>query len=58
VTPILSDAVKVETGTIRDVDVAGMAKAVTVGAVVSGRVMMTPALLLADTFPAASLAQA
>jgi hypothetical protein len=53
----LSVAAKVVMGTVRLVAVAGMLKAVTVGAVVS-RVMVTEALRLAETLPAASLAQA
>ncbi len=57
-TPTLSDAVNVEIGTVREVEVGGMAKAVTVGAVVSAKVMVVLALRLADTFPAASLAHA
>ena len=46
------------TGTVRLVAVAGRVKVLTVGAVVSGRVMVTVALRLAETLPAASLAQA
>ena len=45
-------------GTTSVVEVAGMAKAVTVGEVMSGRVMTVEAFLTADTLPAASLAQA
>jgi hypothetical protein len=44
--------------TVRVVAVPGTVKAVTLGFVVSGSVMVTDALLLVDTFPAASLAQA
>ena len=58
VTPTLSVAVKLVIGTVRLVAVAGMVKAVTVGAVVSERVMVTEALLLVDTLPAASLPHA
>ena len=47
-------AVKLVTLTISDVALAGMVKAVTVGAVVSARVTVTAALRLEDTFPAAS----
>jgi hypothetical protein len=57
VTATLSVAVKVVIETERDVAVAGMLNAVTVGAVVSS-VIVTDALLLVDTLPAASLAQA
>jgi len=55
VTPTLSVAVNPDTGTVSDVEVVGMLKAVTAGGVVS---MLTIALGLDDTLPAASLAQA
>ncbi len=58
VTPTLSVAVKLLIATVSEVEVAGMENAVTVGGVVSGRVTVTVALLLVDTLPAASLAQA
>jgi hypothetical protein len=45
-------------GTVSVVAVTGIEKAVIVGGVVSGRVMTTEALLLSDTLPAASSAQA
>jgi len=54
----LSVAVMLLIDTVSDEDVAGTVKAVTIGAVVSISVMVTLALLLADTLPAASLAQA
>ena len=57
-TATLSVAVKVVMGTVSVVAVAGTVKAVTVGLVVSESVIVTVALLLADTFPAASFAQA
>jgi hypothetical protein len=46
--------------TVNELEVAGMLKAVTVGAVVSvvAIVIVTLALLLVDTLPAASFAQA
>ena len=58
VTPTASVAVKVVMLAVSDVDVGGIAKAVTLGAVVSGRVMVTEALRFVETLPAASLAQA
>jgi hypothetical protein len=58
VTPTLSVAVRLETETVREVDVAGIVNPVTVGGVVSGSVMVVAALLLVETLPAASLAQA
>ena len=60
VAPTLSVAVKVVMGTVSKVEVAGIAKVLTAGVVVSATasVMVTVALLLVDTFPAASLAQA
>ena len=57
-TPLLSLAVRPETGTVNAVALAGRLKLATVGAVVSARVMVTEALLLAEMLPAASLAQA
>jgi hypothetical protein len=57
----LSVAVKDVIDTANVVEVAGMVKAETVGFVVSatgGRVIVTEALRLTETFPAASLAQA
>ena len=45
-------------GTTREVAVAGMTNPEMTGAVVSGRVMVTVLLTGAETFPAASLAQA
>jgi hypothetical protein len=51
--------VKLVIDTVKEVAVAGIVKAETVGAVVSGgRVIVTEALLLADTLPAASFAHA
>jgi hypothetical protein len=53
--------VKVAIETVSELEVAGIENAVTVGGVVSevgGRVTVTEALLLAETLPAASLAQA
>jgi hypothetical protein len=44
--------------TVRELEEAGIEKAVTVGAVMSVRVMVVEALLLVETLPAASLAQA
>ena len=49
---------KLATGIVRLVLVAGRVKLLTTGAVVSGRVMTTVALLRSETLPAASLAQA
>jgi hypothetical protein len=57
VTATLSVAVKRAIGTLSEVAVAGIVNPVTVGAVVS-MVMVTEALRLVDTLPAASLAQA
>ncbi len=54
----MSVALKPETATVRLLAVAGMEKALMLGTVVSGRVMVTEAERLAETFPAASLAQA
>ena len=51
-------AVNEETATIRDVAAVEIVKALTVGAVVSGWVMVTVAERFEETFPAASLAQA
>jgi hypothetical protein len=48
-------------GTLRELEVEAIVKAVTVGAtvsVVAGSVIVVAALALADTLPAASLAQA
>ena len=53
-----SVAVRLVTGTEREVAVAGIVKVLTTGAAVSGRVMVTVSERLEDTFPAASLAQA
>ena len=53
-----SVAASPDTGTVSDVAVAGRVKVPTVGAATSGREMVTVAALLADTLPAASLAQA
>jgi hypothetical protein len=58
VTSRLSVAVKLVIGTVRVLAVAGTENAVTVGAVVSGSVMVMETLWLVDTLPAASLAQA
>ena len=58
VTPILSDAVNVVIGIVNEVAVAGIVKAVTVGAVVSGKVITTESLSEVETLPAASFAQA
>jgi hypothetical protein len=44
--------------TVKELELAGTANAVTVGGVVSATVMVTEALLLVETLPAASLAQA
>ena len=57
VTPMLSVAEIPDTGTVREADVAGSAKLVTVGAVTSGRVMVTEAVLADETLPAASFTQ-
>jgi hypothetical protein len=57
----LSEAVNAEIETVSELDVGGIVKAVTVGAVVSvevGRVIVVDALLEFDTLPAASLANA
>ncbi len=51
-------AVKLLTGTTREVDVAGIVKAVMVGWETSGKVITTWSLLLVETLPAASLVQA
>jgi hypothetical protein len=60
VTPTLSDAVKRVIGIPSEWTVAGIVKPVTVGAAVSDedKVIVAEALRLADTLPAASLAQA
>jgi hypothetical protein len=60
VTPTLSVAVKVLIGTVSEVEVAGIAKVLTVGGVVSATtsVMVTVALMLVDTLFAPSFAQA
>jgi hypothetical protein len=58
VTPTVSVAVMEIPETVSELEVAGIENAVTVGAVVSARVMVTGALRLAETLPAASLAQA
>ncbi len=60
-TPMLSVAVNDRIETVNDVEVAGKEKEVTAGGVISGpagRVITTVALLLVDTFPAPSFAQA
>jgi hypothetical protein len=57
VTPVSSDAVKLVIGTVRLVEVVGIVKAVTLGGAVSPSVMVTVALRLVETLPAASLAQ-
>ncbi len=54
----MSVAVNEVIATVRELEVAGMVKVVTVGRVVSGRVMVVLALRLVDTLPAASLAHA
>ena len=54
----MSVAVKEETLTVREDAVDGIENAVTVGAVVSLNVIVTVALILVETFPAASFAQA
>ena len=54
----MSVAVRLEMATARVVAVVGMLKVAMVGAVVSGSVMLTAALRLLDTLPAASLDQA
>ena len=46
----------VVTGTVKLLEVAGITKAVTVGAMVSGSVTVVVAKIGEDTFPAASLA--
>ena len=56
-TPILSAAVNVDTCTVVDADDEGILKPVITGAVVSGRVMVTEAVLADDTLPAASFTQ-
>jgi hypothetical protein len=58
VTPMLSVAVKVMIETVSAAEVAGTENAVTVGGVASERVIVVDALLLGETLPAASLAQA
>ena len=58
VTPVASVAVKVVIATVSEVEVAGIVNPVTTGAVVSGRVIVIVSLRGAETFPAASLAQA
>jgi hypothetical protein len=58
VTLTLSVAVRLVIETVSDVAVVGTVKAVTVGTVVSGNVMVVVADLLIDTLPAASLAHA
>ena len=45
-------------GTVKDEAAGGMAKLATTGGVVSGRVIVTDALKLFDTFPAASFVHA
>jgi hypothetical protein len=56
VTPKSSEAANVEIETVRELEVAGMVNADTVGAVVSA--IVVDAFLLLETLPAASLAQA
>ena len=61
VTATLSVAVKAVIDTVSELEFAGNVKVVTVGASVSGaggRVIVVAALIEAETFPAASLAQA
>ena len=55
---MLSVAVKLVRVTVKEFAVAGRLNAVTTGGTESVRVMVTAALRLADTFAAASLAQA
>jgi hypothetical protein len=55
---VSSAIVKVLIATVRLEAVGGITNAVTVGGVVSGRVIFTVWLVLAEIFPAASLAQA
>ena len=57
-TPTSSVAVRVETATVRLLEVAGMVNDVTVGGVVSDSVIASEALRGTETFPAASLANA
>ena len=57
-TAVLSVAVNVVIGTVSEVEVEGITKAVTVGAVESGRVIVTESFNEVETLPAASLAQA
>ena len=62
-TAVLSVAVNVVIGTVSEVAVAGMTKAVTIGAVESGRVIIDVFIVKVvstplETFLAASLAQA
>jgi hypothetical protein len=57
-TPTLSVAVRVVIVTVSEPEVAGIEKAVTVGGIGSVKVIVTEALLLVETLPAASLAQA
>jgi hypothetical protein len=54
----LSVAVKLSIATVKDVAVDGMLKLPTAGGVVSGSVIVTLALRLAETFPAASFVHA
>ena len=54
----MSVAVNAITGSVRVVAVAGIVMAVTVGRVVSGRVMATVAGSAAEMFPAASRVKA
>lgn len=58
VIPTLSLTLKLTIGTVSDVDVLGKANLITVGAVVSGKVMVTVADFPAETLPEASLVHA
>jgi hypothetical protein len=57
-TPTLSVAVRLEIGTVNELEVAGIVNPVTVGGVVSERVIVVVAFLLVETLFAASFAQA
>jgi len=58
VTPTLSLPVNAVIGTLNVVEVVGIKKVLTVGAVASASPILTVALLLAETLPAASFTQA
>lgn len=57
-TAVLSVAVKLDIGTVRLVEIVGIVKDVTVGAEVSGKVIVIGAETLVDILPSESLVKA